>query len=307
MHVGMHRGGVAAAIHRPPQLAEQADEAGRMGLAGGQQLGEGGLPRQQPDRLREHAEDAAHQEGGDGVGCVRALQIAGQAGQQLRDLARHLGPAPRRIERQRLPPDRRQPVARLRPAQVGEIDPEALAVGKLGVVPAGAGKVGIEVEAEPDIAHDQEWRARLLGRQIAHVGLRLPLGAKHLLRPAGGVADRLATLGLRLGLAEKGGLTGGIGTLLGFQDEAAAAIEVDPARGRPLIVVMVDDGSLEPVIPEPAACRRRPVDLQHVAQLVQERDVVGALGLFGAIPARDETVGQDVPGQSVIHGRRVSP
>ena len=162
--------------------------------------------------------------------------------------------------------DRDEAVADLPPAANPRDRRETLAVGELRVVPAGAGEIGINVEAEPDIAHDQEGRRRLVGRQVAHVALGLALGAQHVLRPAGRVADRLAVR--RLGRRrEQFPLWRRVGALLGFEDEAVPPVEVDPPRGLPLVGLAMRHAALEAVWAAAAARGLRPLDAEQVAEL----------------------------------------
>ena len=227
-HGGGQGGGEAAGVHRAPQLAYQPDEGRQVAAAAGQQAGEAGAVRQQANGLREHAEDAAHQEGGDVLGRVArpgrcAFQGRGQLGEQGGNVARHLRPAQGRVQRFRVEPHLAQHVAHLRAAQVGQVDAEPLAVGKLGVVLAHAGEVRVQVQAEPHVAHDQEGRPAFFRRQVAGVALRLPLGLLHVADPGRGVADVGAVLRLRLG-REQAGLAVGSAALLGLAHEARPAV-----------------------------------------------------------------------------------
>ena len=85
----------------------------------------------------------------------------------------------RRIERLRLVPDGLKAIADLRLAQVLEIDAEALAVRKLGVVFSLPGEVGIDLDAMTDIADKDKRRPAVRGWQRAGVFFGLPLGVEH--------------------------------------------------------------------------------------------------------------------------------
>ena len=85
--IGAQAGGEAAFVHSAPHITDQWDEGGEIGAAGFQQLGKGGGAGQQADGLGEHAEDAAHEEGGDGFrGMGAGFQFLCQAGQQGGDI-----------------------------------------------------------------------------------------------------------------------------------------------------------------------------------------------------------------------------
>ncbi len=211
-----------AGVHGAPPLADEGDDEARVVVAAVQKIGKCGFRRQQAHGLRKHAEDGAHQKNGDGVGRVPlGFECLGKFGEQGCNAARD-GDAPAlRVERVRLGPDGAQPLADFGVGQIGEIDAEGCGVRKLRVMFAGAGEIGIEIEAEADVADDQEWRPSLLGRQVTGVGLSLAAGSEHGLRPLAALPD-VGTPILLL-LAEQCQLRL-VGALLGFEHEAAALI-----------------------------------------------------------------------------------
>ncbi len=166
------------------------------------------------------------------------------------------------IERMRLLPDAAKPVAQLRIPQVGQVDPEGLAVRELSVVLAGAGEVRVEVEAEADIADDQKWRIALGRGQVARVAFGLAPRGQHGARPSGRVTDMSSAF--HLGSAEPSVLAR-VGALFGLQDETVPTIKVDPPRRGGAIRRVVGDSALEPIGSIRAASAVRALHAQHVA------------------------------------------
>jgi hypothetical protein len=78
--------------------------------------------------------------------------------------------------------------------------------------------------------------------------------------------------------------------LLGFEDKAAAFIEVDSAEGFGAIGIDEDDAALEDVgvvvIFLPRWFRTR--DFEEVAEFAEKEGVIGAFGARGSRPAGDE-------------------
>jgi hypothetical protein len=256
--------------------------------------------REQADRLREHREDAAHEEGGDGLRRVpglllRPFQRAGELGEQFRDLARDADALAGRVEGVRLGPDAPEALLYFRLRQVGQVYAEAFAVRELRVVLPGAAEVGVDVEAEADVADDDKGRPAFLGGEVAGVALGLALSLEHGLRPGGGAADRSAALVHRVEAEQD--LRARVAALLGFQDEAAALVEVNPTVGGGAVRLVAGDAALVSVIPAGAAGGLRRGQVKGGAELVEEAGVVGAFRLFGAVPARDECIdgGQRAP------------
>lgn len=163
--------------------------------------------------------------GRDVGGRVTPFQRRCQPGEQGRDVLRNLRAAQGRVERPGIEPNPAQHLPHLRPAQVRQVDAEALAVRELRVMLAGAGKVRIQVEAESHVAHEEERRPAFLGRQVAGVAFRVALDLLHVAYPGRGIADVGPVLSLAVP-AEQAGLPVRGGALLGFAHEAAAAIQV---------------------------------------------------------------------------------
>ena len=303
-HVAADGRGEAAGVHGAPQLADQAHERGRRRVAIREQPREAIRIRQQSHGLGEHAEDRPHKECRHVLGRVPGLQHHGQLGQQCSDLARDLHPAARRVERVGISPDGAEALAQRRVTQVGQVDAEAGRVGELAVVLAQAGEVRIEVEAEADVADDQEGRVAFRRRHVPCVAFGLTAGAQHVLGPAAGVADGGAPVRLA---AEQRGLGGRVG-LLGFQDEAATLVEVDEARAEPAVRLRMGNAAFESVWPEVAGLPGWARYAEQIAQFQQERRRVGSFGPAGRIPADDERLDggcfeESGMGSVVRHGR----
>ena len=94
-------------------------------------------------------------------------------------------------------------------------------IGERDVGGAGAGELGVELDVASHVGDNEEGRPALGGGEGARVLLGLAVGAEH------GVAPDLAAEGLA--------------GLLGFENEAAALIEVDEAAAVGAVGVMEDD------------------------------------------------------------------
>ena len=152
----------------------------------------------------------------------------------------------------------------------------------MGVVLAGAGEVGEELDHVADVDGDEE--GRVLVGERAGVGLGLAAGADHGVVPARGAHGRRG--GRRGGEERELRRRRGMRAALGFEDEAAALVEVDAAGGagareghRVLEAVAVGVRGV-------GAVRADQVD-----QVVQERLRGGELARVGVLPARDEGFG----------------
>ena len=216
-------------VHALPQgLKHRCEALGMVQLV----LQQGGEPpaRQQVHVLGEHGEDAPHQEMGDLFRRMLLLQPFRHLGQPLCDLAGDAGRLARRVQRQGFGPDGLQPLDDLRVAQILQPDPEALAVGEVGVRPAAARKVGIDLEHIADVADDDEGRGGVVGRQAEDIVLGLTPGVAHqhvplaLRRGGRGGFVRLEQRALPVVAMRRP-------RLFGLQDEAAALVQVDP-QGR---------------------------------------------------------------------------
>lgn len=124
--------------------------------------------------------------------------------------------------------------------------------------------------------------------------LGLTAGAGECVVPGGGADGAVAFFATFLSFLAGGGKQFFIvflfDALFGFEDEAAAFVEVDVAVGFGVVGVFENDAAIEDVgvlvIVGESGVRWR--DFENVAQLVEERDVVGALRAAGTRPALDE-------------------
>ena len=162
--------------------------------------------------------------------------MLGDFGEPFGDFARHLGRDLRGVELVRIEPDQAKPFADFLVAKVFQENAIALPIRELGVVLPLSAEVGVNLEAMADVADDQKWRPALRGRQRFRVILGLPAGAHH--QDVPGARRRALAAGqiVRFDRGEQVALLGnrlrGAGpvTLLGLQNEAAALVEIDPAR-----------------------------------------------------------------------------
>ena len=119
------------------------------------------------------------------------FQRSGEASEALRDLAGDAGAAARGVERQRIGPREAEGLAHVGVAQFGEQDAVALRIGERDVGAAGAGELGVELDAVADIDDDEERRAAFAGGERAGVLLGLAAGLEH-----GFIPRRAAALGV---------------------------------------------------------------------------------------------------------------
>jgi hypothetical protein len=250
---GVQVQGVAALVHDPPELRQGAREGLRRRLLLLEQLGEAVLG-QQADVLREHGEQAAHQEGRDLPGVVVVLQALGDVRQPVGDVARDLRRAAGRVEGLRVGPDLLQAPAEVGVAQVLQVDAVGLPVGEVGVVLALAGEVGEHLDHVGNVDHQQERRVAVVDRQRAGVVGGLLAGLAHHRVPGARPALGLSGLGGRLLRREQAGLGAGargaaaLGGLLGLQDEAVALVAVDPPGRAGAVGVLEVDAAFEDVV-----------------------------------------------------------
>ena len=229
--LGAQTKGELALVHGFEELGGHGHEGVRMLGALVQHAGKA-VGRQQADILGEHGEQTAHEEGG---GFFRrgafVFEALGHLGEVSGDFAGGLGAFERRVEAGGVVPDRVQ--ARLH-AGVGQIlqgDVAALGVGEGAVVAALAGEVGVDIDAAPDIADQDERRAVMVGGQAVGVVPGLGKGIAHQAVPAGPALARLF-----LFQGEEVGLTGDFlvaalqSRLLGFENEGVLFVEVDAER-----------------------------------------------------------------------------
>ena len=134
----------------------------------------------------------------------------------------------------RVGPDQAKTFAGRLIAQVLQSDPVAVAIGKLGVALALAGKVGVNLNHMAHVHNQQEGRPAILTRYGAGVSDGLIAGAEHGVIPSrtsalpmalalgGGHISQEGQLRLRVGL-------GACGALLGLHHEMPGAVQVDEA------------------------------------------------------------------------------
>ncbi len=271
----------AAGIHLAPQRGHHAHGGGRVVGVLFQQRAEAVLG-QQADVLGEEGEQAAAEERGHGFGGMAgAFERLRHFGQPCGDLARDLGAAPRRVERQRIGPHPGEALADRRVAQGLQRDAVRARVGERHVGRAGARELRVELDHPADVDHHQERRAAFVGRQGAGVGFRLAACAQQ------GVVEAL----------------GGLRALdaLALADEGAAAVEVDAARRRAAVAVAEGHPALEDVgvVAVLGAGGLGARQAQQFREFGQEQLVVRQFIAGGLRPAGDEGVG--AVGRSV-HG-----
>jgi len=186
-HAGTDGGGEGVAVvHVLPQTAHQRHEGGGVLLAFLQQ-GFEALGGQQAHIFREHGEERAHQEAGDGVRWLPAgLQTLGKQGKLGGDLAGDAGGLARGVERERIEPDLSEAFADFFATQVFKGNAMAARIRKRRVGGAGARELGIQLDVATDVGDDQKRRAALGGGQRAGVALGLAAGAEHGVVPPAG-------------------------------------------------------------------------------------------------------------------------
>ena len=273
--------GIEAHVHRLPELADIMLEGLRVFFAAFQHLLER-MFRQQAHILREHREEAAHQEHRDIFRRICLdLQSFGDSGQTLRDLARHAGRAAGGVKGERIGPDACEELAHGLLPQILQIDAEGAAVGELVEGFAVAAKVGVKLEAMADIADDEEGR-RLVGlRQQARIALALRAGVHHQCVPGAADGSAPELVGCEGEAHLPLDLLGAIldlPRLLGLQHEAIALVEVHAPSGDGAVAGDFLHRALEDVIVLAGMARRiRPGQVQRIAELAQEHGVIRPL------------------------------
>ena len=186
-------------------------------------------------------------------------------GQPLRDITRNPRGLPRRIERQRVQPNRAQALADGFIAQIGKLDAMRTRVGKRRVGCAGARELSIEFDHVADIDHQQKRRTAFGGGQCARILLGLPAGAQ----------QRIVESFARLP------------DLLRFEYIRGAAIAVDKARRFGAVTVAESDAALEHVgvVARVLARRVGRGQVEQRTQFMHEQLIVGALRAAGGLPA----------------------
>ena len=186
--------------------------------------------------LREHREEAALEK----LGChlwmmlvrlQRFRQICQYLSHFASDFSRILGA----IQRVGIAPDPAEEIAGFLLVQVFQRDAVGARIGETLILPAGAGELGVKIEGVPDIADDEKRRSPLLRWERVDVSLALCVGALEGFVEGGGAAFPV-TGGNHDGFSEiREERLVGIGlvavrvhALLGFKDEVAGFVEVDP-------------------------------------------------------------------------------
>ena len=258
---GIEVGGVAAGIHDAPQAFQRGREMGGGGDHLVQQFFEAAVRDQpfglvrRPHILREHREQAAHQELGDIDRRIFPFQPPGDDRQPGRDIARDFGRAAGGIERLRIRPDRGQPRLHVGQQQIVHRQAIPLPIGEMIVILPQPGEIGIDLDDVADIDDQQERRIAVIDGQGAGIILRLaPRGDHHLVPPLGAAAGvALLQRGFQPGQRQLIGFDRlpALGGLLGLQDEAAALVAIDaPGRTRP-VRMAEGDVAFEHIVVEP--------------------------------------------------------
>jgi hypothetical protein len=161
---------------------------------------------------------------------LAGLQRLGDLGQSLGNLARDFGRLFGWVELVWLVPDEAQAFDHLGLVQIFEVDAVAVAVGKVGVVLALTREVGKHLDTVTDVADEQERRPAIRRGKCFGIFLGLPPGVEHQHVPGArrsALAARLTLGDEQVSLAGDGLLLPLLSALLGFEDEAPLAVEID--------------------------------------------------------------------------------
>jgi hypothetical protein len=217
------------------------------------------------------------------------------------DVAGDLGGDFRGIERMGIEPDAAEALADFRAVEVRQGDAVRDGIGEAFVLAAGAGELGVEVDAVADVANDEERRAAFIGGQGGDVAAPWWKARSRALSKAR--VPRLPwPVLVAVGLASSSGEGVDGEALLGFVDEAPGFVEVDVIGGGGAVRVDAGDGAVEDVavlrgIGRGGVGAR---DADDVAEFGEEHLVVRPLGGTGGFPAGDE--GGDLLGGGFGHG-----
>nr|WP_293846939.1 hypothetical protein [Sphingopyxis sp.] len=85
----------------------------------------------------------------------------------------------RRVEAERVGPDRAKAGADIFTPQIVERDAEAGSIGELGVLLTRAAEIGIDIDAVADIGDEQEGRPTVIDRQRLCIAFGLPARLDH--------------------------------------------------------------------------------------------------------------------------------
>ena len=155
---------------------------------------------------------------------------------------------------------------------------------------AGAGEVGIGLDAVADIGDDE--KRRPFGQRLG-ILLGLAAGAQHRGVPGLGAANAVAAPVAgrgEAGLLQQRFFAFGLAALLGFEDETVVTVEIDKSAARRAVGIVKFYGMLEPVfvVLGLAGGRHRVRQPEHIAKLDQEELIIGPLGGGRVPPARDK-------------------
>ena len=286
--------GETAGIHRLPQALEGG--LGVFGVAAQfvQEFCEAAM-RDQVHVFGEHREEATHEEAGHGLAVVSlALEALAQFGQVGGDVARDLGGFERRVKAVGIGPDGSQEVAGFFLAQIIEGNAITVAVGKLVVSLPLFREIGIEFDHVPHIDDQKEGRPSVFPGHCAGIVVGLVAGLEHSVVETSGAPLAMARLFWGIGFAQKGKLilvpaARLMTTLLGLENETAAAIKVDPAP--PLApCVGKGDWAFEPVIVVLAfgVSNLDRIKAEQLNQLTRKTLEIRHLVAAGCFPAFDE-------------------
>ena len=252
-------------------------------------------PKPQTGRTRgaifgKTGEDATHQKGGYGLRFVVHLQGLGQLGQLLGDVAGDAGGHPRRVQVERLQPHLPQPLADETVRQVFQKDAVCARVRERHIGLAGLREIRIELNRVADIHYHQKRGPALLDRPVLGVRFGLKARPDHGVVPATRAAHGCAATQSRRGPQETGLLRQVLAALLGLQDEALAAVQVDTAHAGGAVAMAARHCTLKHVLVPRVVCYGgvRPRDLQEIAKFRKKQLLIGPLRSFGLRPAAQE-------------------
>ena len=206
----------------------------------------------QPHVLGEHGEEAAHEEFGDILRVVSALEALGNLGEAFGNVLGNFSADTGRIEAVRIGPDRAQALLHILFEQILHREAVALPVREMGVVAALPAEIGIDFDDIADIGDENKGRVGVIVWQRTGVIFRLLLGGDHHPVPTFGATLGMTQLLGRLD-AHQFQLLGrahllALGGLLRFPDEAIALVAIYPARRRSAVRMPKGDITLKDMV-----------------------------------------------------------
>ncbi|MSU49349.1 MAG: hypothetical protein EXS37_09735 [Opitutus sp.] len=302
-----------ATVEFAEELFERGGDAGGRGAVALERLKEPAecVVRNEADVFGEHAEKAASEKGGDKTRIIAILlKSPGEFRQVVGRFAGDSGGIFRRVERNGVEPEGAKTVADFLVSEIGEQNAVGAGVGEREEGFTFLGEVGEEFKGVADIDDDNEGRRRLGGGEIAGVAFGLSAGFEHGATVEIGAGRKGSADGREVEsefVFNRGRLAFGTqidGGLLGFEDEAGAAVEVDLARCGATIGVMERDGAFEDigVLRAVGAGGIRVREREEVAELSQKKVLVGALRALGVGPAGDKC-GNRIGGHAEVRER----